>query len=213
MAQSSFGNNLEDQNIELNLYKIGAIVLIISLGITTLYFSQRSGNMAAAVDKARSQLAETKTELEQVRQELEQKNQTLNFVQQRNSEIKVENGQLRMIADRPLVKADYQARNSSNGLNVQIDVANYGNITARDIQGTCRLYREGADGSYSSFGFSVDKLANRTVRTVSTQPGISEQPRTSDMISCRITTCQGLCQPLHKRIDRFYTQHPRTEFN
>ena len=214
MSGQGFNSGLEDQKIEFNLYKAGVLAAIIILAVSSIYFFQRSQTLAAQTDQARSQLSEARTQLEDVRSDLEETNETLQFVQQRNSEIKQENGELRMIADRPLVTVEYRARtNSQSGLEVQIDATNYGNMTAEGIQASCNVFRQDSDQSYDSFSFSIDTLTNRTVRTVNNQVSLSQAPRNSDEIRCRTDSCEGLCQPLHEKIDQFYTNHPREQFN
>lgn len=213
MSGSGFNGGIDNQKIELNLYKIGALVAIILLGLNSIYFFQRTQSLEAETDRTASQLSDLRSQLENTRSELENTNETLEFVQERNSEIKQENGQLRMIADRPLVKIDYKARTGAQPMNVELDAANYGNTTAEGIQATCQVYREGADPSYDSFSLSIDQLANRTVKTVTRQISLSEQPRNTDEIICQVDACEGLCQPMDERIDLFHTNHPRRELN
>lgn len=214
MSGSGFNGGIGNQKIELNLYKICALVAIILLGLSSVYFFQRAQSLEAETDRTNSQLSEVRNQLENVRSDLEDTNEALEFVQDRNSEIKEGNGKLRMIADRPMVKVDYRARTGAqSNLNVELDAANYGNATAEGIQATCQVFREGADPSYDGFSFSIDQLANRTVKTVTRQVSLLGQPRNSDEIMCRVNSCEGLCQSMDERIDQFHTNHPRREFN
>ncbi len=199
-----------DQHFELDRLKTLCIVLIAILTISTgsLYL-QTQTLQEENVDTLREVNSLNDTVHDQ-RNIIQEQNETIAFERQRNHDIKMENGQLRELASRAMVEVDFITR---NGDTVDIDFNNYGNTTAENIEATCQVYREGSDGSYDSFTASVNSLENRTTRTVSAIPTISEEVRSTDQVSCEVTSCQGNCKLLQQNIDRPYSEHLRQDFN
>jgi hypothetical protein len=92
--------------------------------------------------------------------------------------------------------------------------ANYGNTTATGVRGSCQVYREGADPSYDAFEIDIGTMTNRTIEDMQTQASLSQQPESSDQVLCRIESCEGACQILHKKIETFQALSTvRNEFN
>ena len=204
----------EDRDIEIDLKKAGIGVLILVLAVTSIYYFQRTQNLESQADSALVEVDSLESDIRELEASLAQANNTLEFVRDRNSEISRENGQLRMKVDRPMVSIDYRSKSSDSGqTTVELDARNYGNMTAEDVQASCSVYREGADQSYDTFNVEISELSNRTVQTISTSVTLSEEPQSSDMVSCQVESCEGLCQPLIENVNRFNTNYPRKEFN
>lgn len=207
-------SSISDQGFEIDIQKTISLVLIVILALSTAaFFVQTQSLKEDQIDHVR-QIKQLNDTLEEQQSLIKEQNKTINLETERNHKLKMENGDLRYKVSRPLVKMDYRSRDgSSSSMTVDIDFMNYGNRTAENVRGVCDVYRKGADQKYDSFSVEKNQVENQTSRTVSTQPSISEQVKSSDKISCEVTSCNGDCQLLDESLKRPYSNHPRLDFN
>lgn len=197
-----------------NTRRLVAIAAIVLLAVSTLFYFQKTQSLQDENADALRQVDQLNETVNEQRTTIREQNETIQFERERNDEIKQENGELRATARQALVEADFMARQSTSGsTNVDIDFSNYGNTTAENVQATCNVYREGADERYGSFTAEINTLENRTIRTVSTSPVLSEEVRSTDKVSCEATSCEGDCKLLEQNIDRPYSDYLRVDFN
>ncbi len=206
---------VEDGYVDLDLRKMGTAALIILLTATSVFYFQQAQSEDIRADRAELDAAKLESQVEELNTTLNNVNQSLQSFQQRSEELHDINGDLRLKLGRPLVKMEYESRSSSGGqTQVSLTAANYGNTTATGVQGSCQVYREGADPSYDSFEVDIGTITNRTLEDVQTQASLSEQPESSDQVLCRIESCEGTCQILHENLERFQASSTvRNNFN
>lgn len=197
-----------EQQFELDKMKTLGIALIALLTISTGSLYLQSQSLQEEKVDALRQVNTLNDTVNEQGTTIQEQNETIQFERERNYEIKTENGELRALANRAKVEADFITR---NGDTFDIDFSNYGNTTAENVQATCNIYREEADGSYDRFTADINNLENRTTRTVSTNPTITEGVRSTDQISCEATSCEGNCMLLEQNIDRPYSEHLRQD--
>jgi len=207
--------NVKDRYVELDMRKLGTAALIILLTATSVFYFQQAQAENIRADRAELDAARLESQVEELNTALNNVNQSLQSFQERSEELHDINGDLRLKLGRALVEIEYESRSSSGGqTQVSLTAANYGNTTATGVQGSCQVYREGADPSYDTFEVDVGTITNRTLEDVQTQASLSEQPESSDQVLCRIESCEGACQILHENLERFQASSTvRNNFN
>jgi len=206
---------VEDGYVNLDLRKLGTTALIIFLIATSAFYFQQAQSEDIRADRAELDAAKLESQVEELNTSLNDVNESLQFLQQRSERLHNINSDLRSRARRSLVELEYESRSSSGGqTQVSLTAANYGNTTATGVQGSCQVYREGADPSYDTFEVDIGTIINRTLEDIQTQASLSEQPESSDQVLCRIESCEGTCQILHENLERFQASSTvRNNFN
>ncbi|EGQ43256.1 MAG: hypothetical protein J07AB43_12460 [Candidatus Nanosalina sp. J07AB43] len=142
---------LENGYVDLNLRKLGTAAVIILLTATSAFYFQQAQAQDTRADRAELNAARLDSQVEELNASLNNVNQSLQSLQQRSKRLHDINANLRSKVKRPLVKIEYESRSSSEGqTQVTLTAANYGNTTATGVQGSCQVYREGADPSYDA---------------------------------------------------------------
>jgi regulator of replication initiation timing len=191
------------------------VALIIFLTATSAFYFQQAQAEGIRADRAEIDAAKLESQVEELNTSLEDVNQSLQFLQRRSERLQNINSDLRSRVRRSLVELEYENRSPSGGqTQITLRAANYGKTTATGVQGSCQVYREGADPSYDTFEVDIGTITNRTLEDIQTQASLSEQPKNSDQIRCQIESCKGACQILHGNLERFQVSGPiRNSFN
>jgi hypothetical protein len=207
--------NQESDYVELDVRKVASVLVIIILISISAFYFQKAQSFKAESNRAQVESARLQSQVEELNNSLIDAKQRLESFDNRSEEVNSTNSSPKSGLGRPMVRLEYESRSSTSGqTQVNLNAVNYGNTTATGVQASCNVYRDGADPSYDSFTISIDSIRNRAITAVDTDVSLSEDPRPSDEVLCRINECEGSCQILHESIDRIQTDNTqRNGFN
>lgn len=211
-AAHVFESDVSKISINLKKIYIGlSILLILILLITNIFYFQRTQSLQSEIDLEKMQL---KNEINRLDSSVKKINRTLKLCKERKEKFHEINGNLRKSLYKPVVDVEYRSSSSANGsMKVNLNVKNYGNMTAVNITTSCNLYRNDENKLYDRFDVAINELPGKTFNVISTDLVISERLKNSDEISCEIKSCDGMCQPLHEKITTYKSNPIRDKLN